>query len=89
MQFPVLIKSKIGAKDKFAHYFFCVNSEAGLKEALDFEGFDQKELLIQAYATHHEQVYKVYCINGFHSDEIRLSVPEKLLLSKDAYAFDS
>jgi len=46
MQFPVLIKSKIAAKEKFAHYFICVNNEAGLKEALNFEGYDQKELLI-------------------------------------------
>lgn len=89
MEFPVLIKSKIGSKDEFAHYFFCVTSESGLKEALQFKGFDQKELLIQAYAAHYEQVYKVYCINDWHSDEIRLSLPEKLLFSKDAFSFDS
>lgn len=46
LQFPVLIKSKLGSKDKYAHYFFCVTSEAGLREALAFEGFDSKELLI-------------------------------------------
>jgi D-alanine-D-alanine ligase-like ATP-grasp enzyme len=89
LQFPVLIKSKLGSKDKYAHHFFCVTSELGLREALAFEGFDQRELLIQAYASHYEQVYKVYCINEWHSDEIRLSLPEQVLLSKDAFAFDS
>jgi hypothetical protein len=46
LDFPVLVKSKIGAKDKYAHYFFCVNNEAGLREALDFEGYQNVQLLI-------------------------------------------
>lgn len=38
---------------------------------------------------HYEQVYKVYCIKAWYSTEIRLSLPEKLVLGKDSYAFDS
>lgn len=44
LDFPVLVKSKIGAKDKNAHKFFCINNEQGLPEALEF--FDGMDLLI-------------------------------------------
>ena len=89
LEFPVLVKSKIGAKEKYAHYFFCVNNDQGLRDALGFEGYDNCSLLIQAYAPHYEQVYKVYIIKDWFNAEIRLSLPESLLFAADYYAFDS
>lgn len=89
LEYPVLAKSKIGAKDKYAHSFFCINNDKGLHETLEFEGFDGMQLLIQSYTPHSEQVYKIYCIKDWFTSEIRLSLPESLILTKDAYAFDS
>ena len=65
LEFPVLIKQKVGQTDKYAHYFFHCKNEAGLREALGFEGFQEKLLLVQAFVPHYEQVYKIYGIGGF------------------------
>ena len=89
LDFPVLVKFQNGAKNDFAHIFYCVNNEEGLKESLSLEGFDGKVLLIQAYRPHYEQVYKVYCIKDWYNAEIRLSLPEKVIFGSNAYMFDT
>lgn len=89
LKFPVLLKSKVGAKAKYAHYFYVVKNEEGLREALSFEGFEDASLLAQAYVPHFEQVYKVYSIRDWFCEEIRLSLPDKVILSENCFPFDS
>lgn len=89
LDFPVLVKLQQGATTTYAHTFFCINNENGLTEALDFDGYKNEMLLIQAYRPHMEQVYKIYCIKGWYNAEIRLSLPEKIIFGADAYKFDS
>jgi hypothetical protein len=89
LKFPVLLKSKVGAKSRYAHYFYVVKNEEGLREALSFEGYEEELLLAQAYLPHFEQVYKVYSIKDWFCEEIRLSLPDKVILSEDCFPFDS
>ena len=88
MKYPVLLKAKTGQGAAHSHTFYCVQSEAGMREALAFEGYDG-ELLIQAYVGHYEQVYKVYGVGDWFMPCIRKSLPHSELMSKDAYKFSS
>jgi len=60
-----------------------------MREALDFEGFANVNLLIQAYMPHKERVYKIYGIGGWYRAPVRRSIPDKVMLSRDAVMFDS
>ena len=60
LEYPVLCKLQTGQRSTYAHTFFCVNNQTGLREAFSFEGFQNVNLLIQAYLPHKERVYKVY-----------------------------
>ena len=88
LNFPVLFKIKTGQVAKDAHIFFCVNNEAGMREALSYPGYTG-DVLIQAYVPHYEQVYKVYGCGDFAQAYIRKSLPHAEITSKNAYKFDS
>ena len=45
LQFPIILKLKQGQTNKYAHEIFCVNNEAGMREALDFIGYKNSVLL--------------------------------------------
>lgn len=58
-------------------------------EALDFEGFRNARLLVQAYLPHKERVYKVYGLGQWFTAPVRRSIPDDLMRSAPAYKFDS
>lgn len=87
--YPVLLKIQTGQKTTYAHTFYCVHTTAGMKEALDFVGFADTKLLIQAYLPHKERVYKIYGIGPWFRAPVRRSVPDILMRSKEAVKFDS
>ena len=65
------------------------NSRVGMREALEFIGFKNVNLLVQAYLPHKERVYKVYGINRWFRAPVRRSIPDSFMRSKDAVKFDS
>lgn len=89
LQYPVLVKLEIGQKSTYAHTFFCVNNRAGMRDALDFIGFQNVNVLCQAYLPHREKVYKIYGIGPFFRAPGRRSIPDTLMRSKDSVQFDS
>ena len=76
LEFPVLFKLQTGQKSTYAHTFFCVNNEAGLKEVLEFKGFIDCGILCQAYLPHKERVYKIYGIGAWFNAPVRRSIPD-------------
>lgn len=43
---PVIVKTKEGSLLKYSHHFFICATESALMNALKFEGFQDKQLLI-------------------------------------------
>lgn len=60
-----------------------------MREALDFVGFQNVNLLVQAYLPHKERVYKIYGLGQWFRAPVRRSIPDALMRSKDAVMFDS
>ena len=88
LEYPVLVKVQEGNKNAYAHLFYCVHTSAGMREALEFAGFANKKVLVQAYVPHKEQVYKIYAIDKWFKTEIRCSVPDSLMRSSEVVQFD-
>ena len=75
--YPFVIKVLTASRNKYAHSFYVVRSDAGLKVALQFQGFQNTHLIFQEWIQHHEQLYKQYCIGPKHHDYIIMtSVPQ-------------
>lgn len=60
-----------------------------MHEALEFIGFKNVNLLVQAYLPHKERVYKVYGLGTWFKAPVRRSIPDHFMRSKDAVKFDS
>lgn len=60
-----------------------------MREALAFKGFQDKNLLVQAYLPHKERVYKIYGMGPWYRSPVRRSVPDALMRSADTVKFDS
>ena len=60
-----------------------------MHEAFSFIGFQNVNLLIQAYLPHKERVYKIYGMGPWYRAPVRRSIPDALMRSKDAVQFDS
>lgn len=74
--FPFVIKLLQASRTTHAHSFYVVSSEQGLREALQFEGFQGQHLLFQEWLEHYEQLYKLYCVGPDNFDfVIKTSIP--------------
>jgi glutathione synthase/RimK-type ligase-like ATP-grasp enzyme len=88
--YPFVIKVLTASRNKYAHSFYVVRSESGLRVALKFQGFQNTHLIFQEWIQHHEQLYKQYCIGPKHHDYIIMtSVPQQLIDKTDAFFFET
>ena len=66
-----------------------VNTDAGLREALNFKGFKDETLVCQQLIAHQEQLYKLYIVGDKYDYAIKKSIPEAFVTQGDFFFFET